>query len=53
MTEQTNIKVQYLTFQTDEEIYALDISQVREVLDFTPIIWTGFMKPPVKTWRRL
>ena len=28
---------QYLTFKLDEEIYALDINQVREVLDFKDI----------------
>ncbi len=28
---------QYLTFKLDEEIYAIDISQVREVLDFSDI----------------
>lgn len=28
---------QYLTFILDEEVYALDIKQVREVLDFTDI----------------
>ncbi len=28
---------QYLTFKLDEEIYALDINQVREVLDFTDV----------------
>ncbi len=28
---------QYLTFKLDEEIYALDITQVREVLDFTDV----------------
>ncbi|MDA8088610.1 MAG: chemotaxis protein CheW [Nitrospiraceae bacterium] len=28
---------QYLTFRLDEEIFALDISQVREVLDYTTI----------------
>ncbi len=28
---------QYLTFKLDEEIYALDINQVREVLDFTEV----------------
>ena len=28
---------QYLTFKLDQEIYALDITQVREVLDFTEI----------------
>lgn len=33
MTETT----QYLTFKLDDEVFALDISQVREVLDFTAI----------------
>lgn len=28
---------QYLTFMLDDEIYAIDIQQVREVLDFTEI----------------
>ena len=28
---------QYLTFKLDQEIYALDITQVREVLDYTEI----------------
>lgn len=28
---------QYLTFKLDEEIYAIDIRQVREVLDFTEV----------------
>ena len=28
---------QYLTFRLGEEVFALDITQVREVLDFTPI----------------
>jgi purine-binding chemotaxis protein CheW len=28
---------QYLTFKLDEEVFALDISKVREVLDFTKI----------------
>jgi len=28
---------QYLTFRLGEEVFALDISQVREVLDFTTI----------------
>lgn len=28
---------QYLTFKLDEEVYALDINQVREVLDFKDI----------------
>lgn len=29
--------VQYLTFKLDDEVFALDISQVREVLDFTAL----------------
>ncbi len=28
---------QYLTFKLDDEVFALDISQVREVLDFTSL----------------
>ncbi|MBI5639104.1 MAG: purine-binding chemotaxis protein CheW [Nitrospirae bacterium] len=28
---------QYLTFRLDEEVFALDISKVREVLDFTTV----------------
>lgn len=28
---------QYLTFELDEEVFALDISKVREVLDFTSV----------------
>ncbi|MBI5493223.1 MAG: chemotaxis protein CheW [Deltaproteobacteria bacterium] len=28
---------QYLTFKLDDEVFALDISQVREVLDFTTL----------------
>jgi purine-binding chemotaxis protein CheW len=28
---------QYLTFKLDEEVFALDISKVREVLDFTSV----------------
>jgi purine-binding chemotaxis protein CheW len=28
---------QYLTFRLGEEVFALDIAQVREVLDYTPI----------------
>jgi purine-binding chemotaxis protein CheW len=28
---------QYLTFKLDEEVFALDISQIREVLEFTAI----------------
>lgn len=36
---ETNITetTQYLTFRLEDEIFALDISQVREVLDFTAI----------------
>jgi purine-binding chemotaxis protein CheW len=33
MTETT----QYLTFKLEEELFALDIGKVREVLDFTTI----------------
>lgn len=33
-TEQTN---QYLTFQLDDEVFALEISKVREVLDFSDV----------------
>lgn len=29
--------MQYLTFKLDDEIFALDITQVREVLDFTAV----------------
>jgi len=28
---------QYLTFKLDDEVFAIDVSQVREVLDLTPI----------------
>jgi len=28
---------QYLTFKLDEEIFALDVAKVREILDFTDI----------------
>ena len=39
---------QYLTFRIGEEVYALDISQVREVLDYTSITrvprMPGFMR---------
>ena len=28
---------QYLTFRLDQEVFALDISKVREVLDFTDV----------------
>jgi len=38
MNEAKTMEVaQYLTFMLDEEIFALDISKVREVLDFTAI----------------
>ena len=36
---------QYLTFKLDQEIYALDISQVREVLDFTEVTKVPRMPP--------
>ena len=29
--------VQYLTFKLDEEVFALDVAKVREILDFTDI----------------
>ncbi|MGC8492025.1 MAG: hypothetical protein ACP5SH_09835 [Syntrophobacteraceae bacterium] len=29
---------QYLTFQLEEEVFAMDIGRVREVMDFTEII---------------
>lgn len=39
---------QYLTFKLEDEVFALDISKVREVLDFTPITKVprtpGFMR---------
>src|SRR5512141_3092337 len=31
------VTTQYLTFKLDEEVFALDISKVREVLDFTSV----------------
>jgi purine-binding chemotaxis protein CheW len=34
---ETTETTQYLTFKLDDEIFALDISKVREVLDFTAI----------------
>ena len=44
MTETT----QYLTYKLDEEVFALDISKVREVLDFTTVTKVprtpGFMR---------
>lgn len=36
-TAEVTEAMQYLTFRLGEEIYALDISKVREVLDFTTI----------------
>jgi len=36
-TAETIETTQYLTFKLDDEIFALDISKVREVLDFTTI----------------
>lgn len=36
---------QYLTFKLDQEIYALDITQVREVLDFTEVTKVPRMPP--------
>lgn len=35
--DNTTETTQYLTFKLDDEVFALDISQVREVLDFTAI----------------
>ncbi|MDA8099352.1 MAG: chemotaxis protein CheW, partial [Nitrospiraceae bacterium] len=34
---ETIIATQYLTFKLSDEIYALDIGKVREVLDFTTV----------------
>jgi len=34
---ETTETTQYLTFKLDDEVFALDISKVREVLDFTAI----------------
>ena len=36
-TLEINRTQQYLTFNLDDEVFALDISQVREVLDFAPV----------------
>ena len=36
MKRRTNI-TQFLTFTLAEEVFALDISTVREVLDYTPV----------------
>ena len=35
--DNTNTTAQYLTFNLDKELYALEISKVREVLDFTNV----------------
>jgi len=32
----TNEATQYLTFKLDDEIFAVDVAKVREILDFTP-----------------
>ena len=37
MAEETFENHQYLTFELDEEIFALSISKVREVLDYTSV----------------
>lgn len=39
---------QYLTFILDEEVFALDISKVREVLDFTTV--ARVPGPPSSCW---
>ncbi|RCK79098.1 MAG: Positive regulator of CheA protein activity (CheW) [Candidatus Ozemobacter sibiricus] len=33
----TNAAVQYLTFKLEDEVYAVDVAKVREILDFPPI----------------
>ena len=35
--EQQNTTLQYLTFELDKDIFALEIGKVREVLDFTSV----------------
>jgi purine-binding chemotaxis protein CheW len=37
MTASTTETTQFLTFRLDDEIFALDITKVREVLDFTTV----------------
>src|SRR5512145_2575835 len=37
MTTPSSETAQYLTFKLDDETFALDISKVREVLDFTTV----------------
>jgi len=34
---ETEASTQYLTFKLDEEIFALDVAEVREILDFTTV----------------
>ena len=36
-TKAGSATVQYLTFKLEDEIYAVDVAQVREILDFPPI----------------
>lgn len=33
----TGVTVQYLTFKLEDEVYAVDVAKVREILDFPPI----------------
>jgi purine-binding chemotaxis protein CheW len=44
VTEITDTR-QYLTFKLADEVFAIDVSQVREVLDFTTI--TKIPAPPI------
>lgn len=32
-----NTTIQYLTFKLEDEVYAVDVAKVREILDFSPI----------------
>ena len=34
---ETSVTTQFLTFKLDEEVFALDVAKVREILDFTDI----------------
>ena len=36
-TQNSNAPVQYLAFRLGEEVYAVDVAKVREILDFPPI----------------
>lgn len=36
-SKNTTTSVQYLTFKLGEEVYAVDVAKVREILDFSPI----------------